>query len=50
MTTLKAVVVDRGLSLQTVVTSIEQALLAAYHHTEGHQQQARVELIARPGT
>ena len=36
MTALKAVVVDKGLSLQTVVTSIEQALLAAYHHTEGH--------------
>jgi N utilization substance protein A len=49
MTTLKAVVVDKGLSLQTVVTSIEQALLAAYHHTEGHQQQARVELDRKTG-
>ena len=29
--------------------SIEQALLAAYHHTEGHQQQARVELDRKTG-
>jgi N utilization substance protein A len=49
MATLKAVVVDKGLSLQTVVGSIEQALLAAYHHTEGHQQQARVELDRKTG-
>ena len=49
MTALKAVVVDKGLSLQTVVTSIEQALLAAYHHTEGHQQLARVELDRKSG-
>jgi N utilization substance protein A len=41
--------VDKGLSLQTVVGSIEQALLAAYHHTEGHQQQARVELDRKTG-
>ena len=38
-----------GLSLQTVVTSIEQALLAAHHHTEGHQQLARVELDRKTG-
>ncbi len=49
MAALKAVVVDRGLSLATVVGSIEQALLAAYHHTEGHQQQARVELDRKTG-
>jgi N utilization substance protein A len=49
MTALKAVVVDKGLSLQTVVISIEQALLAAYHHTEGHQQLARVELDRKTG-
>lgn len=49
MTALKAVVIDKGLSLQTVVSSIEQALLAAYHHTEGHQQQARVELDRKTG-
>ncbi len=49
MTALKAVVVDKGLSLKTVVTSIEQALLAAYHHTEGHKQEARVELDLKTG-
>ena len=49
MAALKAVVVDKGLSLQTVVVSIEQALLAAYHHTGGHQQQARVRLDRKTG-
>ena len=49
VTALKAVVIDRGLSLDTVVTSIEQALLAAYHHTEGSQQQARVDLDRKTG-
>ena len=49
MAALKAVVVDKGLSLQTVVVSIEQALLAAYHHTGGHQQQARVQLDRKTG-
>lgn len=49
MATMRAVVVDKGLSFQTVVGSIEQALLAAYHHTGGSQQSARVELDRTTG-
>ena len=41
---LKALVTERELSLDTVVGSIEQALLVAYHHTPGAHQNARVEL------
>lgn len=49
MSALKAVVQDKGLSLNTVVGSIEQALLAAYHHTPGAQQAARVQLDQTTG-
>lgn len=49
MTAMRGVVTQKGLSFQTVVGSIEQALLAAYHHTEGAQQQARVELDRTTG-
>jgi N utilization substance protein A len=49
MGALNALVTDKQLSLQTVVSSIEQALLAAYHHSEGHQQKARVEIDRRTG-
>jgi N utilization substance protein A len=49
MAALRAVVTDKGLSFQTVVGSIEQALLAAYHHTEGASAQARVELDRQTG-
>ena len=49
MAALRAVVTDKGLSLQTVVASIEQALLAAYHHTDGASAQARVEIDKQSG-
>lgn len=49
MATLRALVTDRGLSFNTVVASIEQALLAAYHHTDGSQPAARVELDKTTG-
>ena len=49
MAALRALVTDKGLSFSTVVASIEQALLAAYHHTEGSQQSARVELDRTTG-
>lgn len=41
---LRALVTERELSLETVVGSIEQALLVAYHHTPGSHQDARVDL------
>ncbi len=46
---LKALVSERDLSLDTVVGSIEQALLVAYHHTPGARQDARVELDRQSG-
>lgn len=46
---LKALVTERELSLDTVVGSIEQALLVAYHHTPGAHQDARVELDRATG-
>lgn len=49
MAALRAVVTDKGLSFNTVVGSIEQALLAAYHHTDGSKGAARVELDRTTG-
>ena len=46
---LRALVTERELSLDTVVTSIEQALLVAYHHTPGAHRDARVELDRATG-
>ena len=46
---LKALVREKNLSLDTVVASIEEALLVAYRHTPGAQPRARVELDRRTG-
>ena len=46
---LKALVSERELSLDTVVGSIEQALLVAYHHSPGARHDARVELDRQTG-
>jgi N utilization substance protein A len=46
---LKALVREKDLSLDLVVESIEQALLVAYHRTEGASQQARVALDRKCG-
>jgi N utilization substance protein A len=46
---LKALVRERDLSLELVVESIEQALLVAYHRTEGSQELARVTLDRKSG-
>ena len=46
---LKALVREKNLSLDLVVASIEQALLVAYHRTEGAAARARVELDRRTG-
>ena len=47
MATLKAVVVDKGLSLQTVVGSIEQALSvaisSAHKHCKPSHQRERIK-------
>jgi N utilization substance protein A len=46
---LKALVREKDLSLDLVVESIEQALLVAYHRTEGAVDKARVTLDRRTG-
>lgn len=46
---LRGLVAQRGVSLDLVVGSIEQALLVAYHHTPGSQPHARVELDRKSG-
>ena len=46
---LKALVREKELSYDVIVETIEQALLLAYHHTEGAAQRARVELDRKTG-
>ena len=46
---LKALVREKDLSYDVVVQTIEQALLLAYHRTEGAAAQARVELDRKTG-
>ncbi|MDO9484646.1 MAG: transcription termination factor NusA [Actinomycetota bacterium] len=46
---LKALVREKGLSLELLVDSIEQALLVAYHRTPGSSERARVELDRKTG-
>jgi N utilization substance protein A len=49
MAALNSLVTEKQMSLNTVVGGIEQALLAAYHHSEGHRQKARVDVDRRTG-
>lgn len=46
---LKALVREKDLSLDLVVETIEQALLVAYHRTEGSAEKARVVLDRKTG-
>ncbi len=46
---LKSLVREKNLSLDTVVASIEEALLVAYRHTPGAAPRARVELDRKTG-
>ena len=49
MAALKSLVQERSLSLDLVVTSIEEALLSAYNHQPGSAARARVQLDRRTG-
>lgn len=49
MTALRLVEHERGISIDTLVSAIEQALLSAYHRTPGAHQDARVEVDRRTG-
>lgn len=49
MGALKALVVEKEIPLQVVVTAIEDALLEAYRHNPGHKDHARVVLDRQTG-
>ncbi|MGH3424756.1 MAG: transcription termination factor NusA [Nocardioidaceae bacterium] len=49
MTALRALEHEKDLSFDVVVEAIEQALLVAYHRTEGANPHARVELDRKSG-
>lgn len=49
MTALRLVEHERDISLDTLVSAIEQALLSAYHRTPGAYEHARVEVDRRSG-
>ncbi|HEY3438831.1 MAG TPA: transcription termination factor NusA [Actinotalea sp.] len=49
MTALRLVEHERDISLDTLVSAIEQALLSAYHRTPGAHEHARVEVDRRTG-
>ena len=49
MAVLRSLEREKDISLDVVVEAIEQALLVAYHRTEGSQQHARVELDRKNG-
>jgi transcription termination/antitermination protein NusA len=49
MTTLRLLERERDISLDVLVSAIEQALLSAYHRTPGARQKARVEVDRKTG-
>jgi N utilization substance protein A len=49
MTTLRLLEREREISLDVLVSAIEQALLSAYHRTPGARQKARVEVDRKTG-
>ena len=49
MGALRALVQDRELSFELIVETLEQALLLAYHRTEGSSQHARVDFDRKSG-
>jgi N utilization substance protein A len=49
MAVLRSLEREKDIALEVVVEAIEQALLVAYHRTEGAQQHARAELDRKTG-
>ena len=45
MAALHAIEVDRGISVTELLETIKSALLTAYRHTQGHQNDARIENV-----
>ena len=49
MAALHAIEVDRGISVNELLETIKSALLTAYRHTQGHQNDARIEIDRKTG-
>jgi transcription termination/antitermination protein NusA len=49
MAALHAIEADKGISVDIVVDTIKSALLTAYRHTEGHQQDAHIDIDRKTG-
>jgi N utilization substance protein A len=49
LATLRAIERERGISLDVLIPAIEQALLLAYHRTDGAYRHARAELDRKTG-
>ncbi|MGJ0121486.1 transcription termination factor NusA [Williamsia sp. MIQD14] len=46
---LRMIESDKGISIDTVITAIETALITAYRHTEGFAQHARIDVNRKTG-
>jgi transcription termination/antitermination protein NusA len=49
MAALHAIEADKGISVDIVVDTIKSALLTAYRHTQGHQQDAHIDIDRKTG-
>ncbi|GAA2001203.1 transcription termination/antitermination protein NusA [Nakamurella flavida] len=49
ITALRAVEKEKGIGFESLLETLETALLSAYRHTEGHAAHARVEVDRRTG-
>ena len=47
---LRAIEADKGVSIETVISTIQTALLTAYRHTEGHQPHAWIDVNRKTGS
>ncbi|MEO9221729.1 MAG: transcription termination factor NusA [Mycobacteriaceae bacterium] len=46
---LRAIEADKGVSIETVISAIQAALLTAYKHVDGHQGDARIDVDRKTG-
>ena len=49
MAALHAIEADKGISVDVVVETIKSALLTAYRHTEGHENDAHIDIDRKTG-
>nr|WP_153212509.1 transcription termination factor NusA [Rhodococcus sp. MS13] len=47
---MRAIEAEKGVSIETVIATIQTALLTAYRHTEGHKQNARIDVNIKTGS